>query len=183
VIEHVEFAALFVYSPRGTSSIAVKSRQLRDRIKAGDRELLPLIANRVAQTVEEGAITGFFGSDLTLVPMHGRAPQVGGGLWVPQLMAPCPECGWARRGGPARAAADHGRRKIRVVGRWVATGCAAAFGLGDRTRPFDVSGGLVANAEEGGPTALMLEVSGAVWHGQDLCPRAMVMPRHQTMVD
>lgn len=87
MIDRLTFAAPFIYSPRGTSAVAIRSRQLRDRIKAGDRELLPLIARRVAELVAAGQFPNFFGPEVTLVPVPGRAPQVTGGLWVPDLIA------------------------------------------------------------------------------------------------
>lgn len=87
MITRLAFAAPYVYSPRGLSQIAVRSRDLRDGIKAGDTKLLKLVAQRVALLVADGCFPDFFGDEVTLVPVPGRAPQIPGGLWVPEMIA------------------------------------------------------------------------------------------------
>ncbi len=65
----------------------MRSRRLRDLIKAGDPVLLPKIASRVSELVAAANFDGFFGVDVTLVPVPGSAPFVPGALWVPDRIA------------------------------------------------------------------------------------------------
>lgn len=87
MIERVPYAAPYVYSPRGLSDVAARSRQLRDAIKRADAALVPQLAARIRQLFDEGTFPGFFGPGVTLVPVPGRAPLVPGALWVPDKIA------------------------------------------------------------------------------------------------
>lgn len=79
----IQFAAAFVYSPRGTSAVSTKSRRLRDVVKAAHPTILPQLATIVAQQVQNGELPGVFGPDVTLVPVPGRAPlHSPDALWV-----------------------------------------------------------------------------------------------------
>jgi glutamine phosphoribosylpyrophosphate amidotransferase len=78
VIARLTFAAPLVYSSRGTSSIAKKSRALRDRIKRGDEDLFRQIAEHVGELVRDGRFPGFLGDDVLLVPVPGHAPLARG---------------------------------------------------------------------------------------------------------
>lgn len=74
MIERLRFASCYVYSPRFESVLAEQSRKLRDRIKAGDIDALNLAADRVKQFAEAGEFGAIFGTDVTMVPVPGRAP-------------------------------------------------------------------------------------------------------------
>lgn len=97
MIESLAYCAPLVYSPKGGSEVAKKSREVRDAIKAGDKQLIPAIANYVVSLVGDGHFQGFFGADVTLVPVPGRAPIKPGSLWVPLMIAQAlKEAGLAR---------------------------------------------------------------------------------------
>lgn len=87
MIESLAYCAPLVYSPKGGSEVAKKSRVVRDAIKAGDKQLIPAVANYVVSLVDAGHFKGFFGADVTLVPVPGRAPIKPGSLWVPLMIA------------------------------------------------------------------------------------------------
>jgi hypothetical protein len=76
----LSFAAPFVYSVRGATAVSVRSRQLRDRIKRGDQVLMEQIADHVADLVAQDAFPGFFGPDVTLVPVPSHAPAAPGAV-------------------------------------------------------------------------------------------------------
>ncbi len=80
MIERLEFASCYAYSPRGITEPSLQSKQLCYRIKAGDAEALGLAAERVRAFHESGAFPGFFGADVTLVAVPGRAPLAPGAV-------------------------------------------------------------------------------------------------------
>ena len=85
MISQVRYAAAYAYSPRGQSQISVNSRKIRDLVKSADPEALKSISERVLEWTIEGSFAGFFGPDVTLVPIPGRAPiRDQGTLWVPE---------------------------------------------------------------------------------------------------
>jgi predicted amidophosphoribosyltransferase len=82
VIERIEFASSYVYSPAGTGENCERSRLLLARLKAGDARFLVKYANRVQQqAVEPAQLAGFFRGGDVLVPVPGSAPR-SCGLWV-----------------------------------------------------------------------------------------------------
>ncbi len=88
LIERLPFAATYIYSPRGEGAIAVNSRTLRDRVKAGDDEWIQRYSTRVHElAVHHGVYPGFFGKDTVLVPVPGSSPLVPGALWAPERLA------------------------------------------------------------------------------------------------
>jgi predicted amidophosphoribosyltransferase len=78
VIERLEFCTPLVYSTAGLTAESVRSRALRDRIKGGDVDLFAQIAEHVERLVQAGHFPGFFGDDVTLVPVPGHAPLARG---------------------------------------------------------------------------------------------------------
>jgi hypothetical protein len=80
VIDRLEFASCYAYSPRGTTEPSLQSKQLCYRIKAGDAEAIRLAAERVRALHESGAFPGYFGTDVTLVAVPGRAPLAPGAV-------------------------------------------------------------------------------------------------------
>jgi hypothetical protein len=85
LIASVRYAAAYAYSPRGHSEISVNSRKIRDLVKSADPAALKSVAARVSESVQSGIFPGFFGADVTLIPVPGRAPiKDQGTLWVPE---------------------------------------------------------------------------------------------------
>jgi predicted amidophosphoribosyltransferase len=85
LIAGLAFGSALVYSPRGQSPISARSRRLRDALKRGDPQVISLVATHIAKLVQSGAFPGFFGGDVALVPVPGRAPRRGTDtLWVPE---------------------------------------------------------------------------------------------------
>lgn len=80
MIDRLEYASCYSYSPRGTSVLAEQSRTLCLRIKAADMEAFRLAAARTREFVEAGHFARFLGDDVTLVPVPGRAPLAPGAV-------------------------------------------------------------------------------------------------------
>jgi phosphoribosylpyrophosphate synthetase len=80
VIDRLAFAACYAYSPHGIGATSSQSRDLCRRIKRADSEAVALATARVSQYVADGRFTAFFGSDVTLVPVPGRAPLAPGAI-------------------------------------------------------------------------------------------------------
>jgi hypothetical protein len=82
------FAALLVYSPRGTSPTSVQSRrEVRDPIKAGRHDRIELAARRASEFVlRGGAFAELLGRDVLLVPVPRSSPLRQGFLWPSALI-------------------------------------------------------------------------------------------------
>jgi hypothetical protein len=78
VIERLEFASCYSYSPRGREPLAAQSRMLRDALKRSDPTAFSLSAARVRRLFDGGQFRTTFGDDVTLVPVPGRAPLAPG---------------------------------------------------------------------------------------------------------
>lgn len=97
MIERLDFASCYAYSPRGVTEPSQQSRQLCYRIKAGDTEAIRLAAERVREFHDAGTFPGFFGADVTLVAVPGRAPLAPGASSRTQsLCEALLRCGLAR---------------------------------------------------------------------------------------
>jgi hypothetical protein len=82
VIEKIDFASSYVYSPAGLGEVCARSRRLCALLKAGDEHFLVRYANRVHQQASETTqLAGFFLAEDVLVPVPGSSPGAGG-LWV-----------------------------------------------------------------------------------------------------
>lgn len=90
-LSELRFASALVYSRNGGSAAAAKSRELRDRLKRGDRVLIDAAAGRIAEWLSADLLEEFFGSDAILVPVPGngitpitprRSRHAKGGLWI-----------------------------------------------------------------------------------------------------
>src|SRR5277367_3461442 len=82
MIERIDFASCYVYSPTGSGEICKRSRLLRALLKAGDARFLVKYANRVQQqAVEPSLLAGFFRAGDVLVPVPGSGPS-SRGMWV-----------------------------------------------------------------------------------------------------
>lgn len=56
-------------------------------LKAGKDYAITYYARRAANLTRQGQFPGFFGAQVTLVPVCRSSPVVRGGLWVPLLLA------------------------------------------------------------------------------------------------
>lgn len=87
LLSSLPFGSYLVYSPRGTSDVSKRSRQIRDRIKAGDKDLLRQIAERLASEFDASGLGAVLGSEVALVPAPRSSPLLEGALWPPRLVA------------------------------------------------------------------------------------------------
>lgn len=79
MIESIDFASCYVYSPAGDSAICARSRLLRVLLKNADAHFMIKYAVRVhQQTAPPALLAGFFLRDDVLVPVPRSAPKVGG---------------------------------------------------------------------------------------------------------
>lgn len=72
-LSELAFASALVYSKRGSSAEAEKSRELRDRLRRGDPVLIECAAQRLATWFDAQVLDQFFGTDVILVPVPGSA--------------------------------------------------------------------------------------------------------------
>ena len=87
MLSRIEYAAYLQYSPRGTSEISIRSRQGRDVIKAGRKDMIADVAKRIGDDVKGGLFNDWFDGEVTLVPVPGSAPlKDKDALWVPKLI-------------------------------------------------------------------------------------------------
>ena len=87
MIERIDFASCYVYSPAGNSAICARSRLLRVLLKHADAHFMIKYAVRVhQQTAPPALLAGFFLADDVLVPVPRSAPKVGG-TWVAAELA------------------------------------------------------------------------------------------------
>ncbi len=75
------YAALLIYSPRGTSDVSRRSRAVRDRVKRADASFLAKAAEHLADAAQRGGLQGFFPPEAVLVPAPRSAPLKGQALW------------------------------------------------------------------------------------------------------
>ncbi len=87
LLSSLPFGSYLVYSPRGTSEVSKRSRNLRDRIKAGDKDLIRQIADRLASGFGASGLAAVLGPEVVLVPAPRSSPLLPGGLWPPKLVA------------------------------------------------------------------------------------------------
>jgi hypothetical protein len=73
----VRYAAAYAYSPRGQSEVSVNSRKVRDLVKSADPAALKSVSKRVLEMIGSGLLPGFFGPEVTLVPIPGTRPHLG----------------------------------------------------------------------------------------------------------
>ena len=87
MISRLPFATPFVYSTKGVSVVSKKSQELRDRIKKSDVQLFQQIAVHIEELVAQGKFPGFFGADVSLVPVPGHAPLAPGAVSTAERIA------------------------------------------------------------------------------------------------
>lgn len=78
----IEYGALLAYSPRGQNEVSIKSRIMRDRIKAGTEVML----SEVAKLIKEGKsgshiLAPILNQSAVLVPVPRSSLTVSGALW------------------------------------------------------------------------------------------------------
>lgn len=92
LLSEVSFASLLTYSPRGDDPERRASRTWTYRLKDEERvgvagqEASAFFVDRLAHHVSSGTLTGWFGSDVVLVPMPNHAPRMADSLWVPERL-------------------------------------------------------------------------------------------------
>jgi hypothetical protein len=87
LISRLPFATPFVYSTKGVSVVSKISQELRDRIKKSDVQLFQQMAVHIEELVAQGKFPGFFGADVTLVPVPGHAPLAPGAVSTAERIA------------------------------------------------------------------------------------------------
>jgi hypothetical protein len=87
LLSRLRFGSYLVYSPRGTSDVSRRSQRIRDRIKAGDPNLLQEIAKRLASEFATSGLAAVLGPSVALVPAPRSSPLLPGALWPPRLVA------------------------------------------------------------------------------------------------
>jgi predicted amidophosphoribosyltransferase len=76
MIDALEFASCYVYSPAGNGSLCVQSRLMRELLKEGDARFLKRYAERVyGQMSESPQLLGFLSPADVLVPVPGCVPR------------------------------------------------------------------------------------------------------------
>lgn len=83
----VPLATLLVYSPRGSSDVSRRSRDVCYGLKQGNVGVLERAMVVLQAQVTSGTFRDFFQGEVGLVPAPQSAPLVKGGLWVPNLIA------------------------------------------------------------------------------------------------
>ncbi len=87
MIDSVDFASVYVYSPAGISAICARSRLLRALLKDGDARFMDRFAEGVRrQMLPAAVLDGFFVSGDVLVPVPRSAPRAGG-TWAAAALA------------------------------------------------------------------------------------------------
>jgi hypothetical protein len=78
----IEYGALLAYSPRGTSAISVRSRDVvRDGVKYDRPGIIEKAAVRLVEHLADSGLAAFFDGKTALVPVPRSRPLPEGALW------------------------------------------------------------------------------------------------------
>jgi len=74
LLSELRFGAFFIYSPRGTSEVSVRSRKVRDVIKYDTPGMIGKAVDRLQEELSRSELREFFGPTVTLIPVPRSAP-------------------------------------------------------------------------------------------------------------
>lgn len=87
MLQTLEFGSSDVYAPQGSGPVSLQSKRRTVALKNAKVEAINHYAGRAARLARQGEYPGFFGAQVTLVPVCGSALRREGSLWVPLLLA------------------------------------------------------------------------------------------------
>ena len=87
LLSELAFGSLLVYSPRGTSETSRRSREYRDRFKAGDQALVESAVARLSECFADSGLDAVLEPDVALVPAPRSGLLLEGALWPARIIA------------------------------------------------------------------------------------------------
>ena len=87
LLSELAFGSFLVYSPRGTSETSRRSREYRDRFKAGDQALVERAVARLSECFADSGLDAVLGPDVALVPAPRSGLLLEGALWPARIVA------------------------------------------------------------------------------------------------
>lgn len=81
MLSSLDFGSFLIWSPRGTSEYAQRSRKLTNAFKYWREDIARAVIERLADNFDDTPLQDFLGDTVTLVPAPRSAPLVEGALW------------------------------------------------------------------------------------------------------